>query len=386
MLERKTEELRVERLLRHFPVVALLGPRQVGKTTLAMAVAERRRGAVHRFDLENSVDVARLSDPMLALEPLRGLVVLDEVQRRPELFPALRVLADRPKRPARFLVLGSASPELLRQSSESLAGRVAHHELGPLTGGEVGAEKLDRLWRRGGFPRSFLAPSEAVSVSWRQEFVRTFLERDVPQLGLRLPPATLERFWAMLAHYHAQTWNGSELGRAFGVSDTTVRHYLDVLEGTFVVKLLRPWFENVSKRQVKAPKVYLADTGLLHTLLGISSAAELERHPKVGASWEGCAMAEVVARLGARPEECFFWATHQGAELDLLIVRGGKKLGFEFKRTSSPSLTPSMRAALDTLGLSSLDVVHAGKTTFPLAPRVRAVSWRCLGEDLSALG
>lgn len=385
MIGRDDDLRRVTWLLKQFPVVGLLGPRQVGKTTLALAYAAGSKQPVHHFDLEREADLAQLADPLLTLEPLRGLVVLDEIQRRPELFPALRVLSDRPRKPARFLVLGSASRELLRQTSETLAGRIAYHELGPFALADVGAARWRQLWRRGGFPRSFLPRAEAASNVWRHELVRTFLERDLPQLGVRIPAATLERFWAMLAHYHGQTWSGSELARAFGVSDTTVRGYLDLLVATFMVRLLPPWFENLSKRQVKAPKIYIADSGLFHTLLGLETAASLERHPKVGASWEGFALAQVVARLGARREECYHWATHQGAELDLLVVRDNRRRGFEFKRTSAPAVTTSMRIALADLRLESLDVVHAGTRTFQLAPKIRAVACARILDDLEPL-
>ncbi len=385
VIERGRDLGRVEALLRQFPVVALLGARQVGKTTLAGAVADGRSGPVHRFDLERSEDLAQLQDPMLSLESLRGLVVIDEVQRRPDLFPTLRVLADRPRKPARFLVLGSASRDLLQQSSETLAGRIAYHELGPLGLQEVGLGRWRQLWRRGGFPRAFLPRSEEASCTWRRELVRTYLERDLPLLGVRIPPATLGRFWSMLAHYHAQTWNASELGRAFGVSDTTVRGYLDLLAATFMVRVLPPWFANLAKRQVKAPKVYLTDSGILHTLLGIETAAGLERHPKVGASWEGFALTQIVARLGARADECHYWATHQGAELDLLVIREDRRRGFEFKRTSAPAVTPSMRTAIADLGLESIDVVHAGARTFTLAPNIRAVSCARILDDVDPL-
>lgn len=311
---------------------------------------------------------------MLALERLKGLVVIDEIQRRLDLFQVLRVLADRPGAKARFLVLGSASPEFLRHGSETLAGRIAYHELGGFSLAEVGAGHRDRLWRRGGFPRSYLARSEGDSREWRSQFVRTFLERDVPLLGVRLPPASLRRFWTMLAHYHAQTWNGAEIARSFGISDTTVRGYLDVLRKTFMVRLLQPWSENLGKRQVKAPKVYLSDSGLLHALIGIRDGAQLEVHPKVGASFEGFALNELVTHLRAAPEECYFWATHQGAELDLLVVRGRQRRGFEFKLTTAPTVTKSMRIATEDLRLESLDVVHAGSHTFPLAEGIRAVS------------
>ena len=326
----------VARLLRAYPVVALLGARQVGKTTLAAMVAQARRRPVATFDLENPTDVSRLADPMLSLGAVRGLVILDEVQHRPELFPSLRVLADRPRTPARFLVLGSASASLLRQASESLAGRIAFHHLDGFSLTETGVVHLRRLWLRGGFPRSYLARSDAMSLEWRQHFIRTFVERDLPQFGVQIPAGTLGRFWSMLAHYHGQTWNGAELARAFGVSDMTVRRYLDLLAATFVARVLPPWHENLGKRQVKSPKVYIADSGVLHTLLGIRSHDDLERHPKVGASWEGFGISQVVDHLRAGWDECYYWRTHAGAELDLLIVRGRKRRGFEFKRTTAP--------------------------------------------------
>ena len=365
--------------------MAILGPRQAGKTTLAGDIRRSWPGPSVAFDLEDPGDLASLADPMLTLQPLRGLVVLDEVQRLPGLFPVLRVLVDRPRSPARFLVLGSATPELLRQSSESLAGRLAFHELGGFSVDEVSIAHRDTLWLRGGFPRSYLARSGRESLDWRLDFVRTFLERDLPQLGVSISAATLRRFWTMLAHYHGQVWNASEFARSFGVSDMTVRRYLDLLTATFVVRVLLPWHENVGKRQVKSPKIYLADSGLLHALLNIPSREDLERHPKVGASYEGFAMAAVVDRLRARWNECFFWATHGGAELDLLVVRGRTRIGFEIKRSVAPVVTPSMRTALKDLGLSHLDVIHAGDRTYPLAPRIRAVALSRLLVDLTPL-
>lgn len=360
------------------PVVALLGARQVGKTTLAGQVAAAYSEKVTRFDLEDPDDLARLSEPKLALASLSGLVVIDEIQRRPDLFSILRVLADRSDTPARFLILGSAQPSMLRQSSETLAGRIAYHELGGFGRDEVGSDSTQDLWRRGGFPRSFLAASEEASVAWRRDFIRTFLERDIPQLGIDVPSATLHRFWRMLAHYHGQTWNGAELARAFGVAHTTVRRYLDILTGALVVRQLQPWHENLGKRQVKAPKVYLADTGLLHTLLGIVSQDDLEGHPKVGASWEGFIIREILHLHDVQPEEAFFWATHSGAELDLLVVRGRVRLGFEIKRSTAPKLTPSMRSAVESLKLDKLTVIHAGNHAFPLAERVEALPFGAL--------
>ncbi len=367
------------------PVVAILGTRQVGKTTLARRFLAHHPGPATVLDLEDPEDLGRLENPMLALRPLRGIVVIDEVQRRPDLFPILRVLADRPDLPARFLVLGSAGPDLLKQSSESLAGRIAYCELEGFTLDEVGEESLDRLWLRGGLPKSFLAGSDADSFEWRRNFVQTFLERDLVQLGIRIPSPTLRRFWTMIAHYHGQIWNGAELARAFGVGGTTVSRYLDVLTGALVVRQLLPWYENLQKRQVRSPKVYIADSGLLHGLLGLGTKDDLESHPKVGASWEGFGLAEIMARLGARQEEGFFWATHGGAELDLLVVRGRRRLGFEFKYTDAPRMTRSMHSALADLGLDRLDVVHAGRHTFPLSENVRALALARVWEDLEPL-
>lgn len=385
MIDRPRHQERVTWLLRTFPVVAILGARQVGKTTLARLIGESWAGPVTYFDLESAADLARLVDPALVLGPLRGLVILDEIQRRPEIFPALRVLVDRPGADTCFLVLGSASPDLLRQTSESLAGRIGYHHLRGLALDETGFAALDRLWLRGGFPRSFLAPGEAESVEWRRSFLQTFLERDLPQLGIRTPPETLRRFWSMVAHYHAQTWNGAEIARAFGVGESSVRRYLDLLTGALVLRQLLPWHANLSKRQVRSPKVFVEDSGLLHTLLGIESGEDLAGHPKVGASWEGFLVKEIVERLNARPEECFFWAAHTGAELDLLVVAGRRRLGFEVKRTSAPRLTPSMRTVMTDLGLDRLDVVHAGDATFPLAPNVRAVAARALLDEIEPL-
>jgi hypothetical protein len=385
VIERLEHLERLRDLLRQFPVVGLIGARQVGKTTLAQALAARVGGEVTRFDLENPRHLHRLDDPLFALEDLSGLVILDEIQLRPELFPVLRVLADRAGPPARFLVLGSASPDLLRQSSESLAGRIAYHELAGLSLGEVGTEHVRRLWLRGGFPRSYLTDSDAESGRWRRQFIRTYLERDLSALGLRLASTTMRRFWTMLAHYHGEIWNGSELARAFGVSHKTVRGYLDTLCSTFMARRLEPWHEDVAKRQVKSPKIYLSDSGVLHTLLGLETREDVLDHPKVGASWEGFALSEVVSHLDARPEECFFWKLHSGAELDLLVRRGNLRRGFELKLTSSPKVTRSMRSAQETLELEELVVIHAGRESFPLAPGIRAVALERLREDVAPL-
>jgi hypothetical protein len=384
-LSRPRHERELAKKLKRSPVVCILGARQVGKTTLARRLAGRASKSVTAFDLEDPADVKRLADPGLALRALKGLVVLDEVQRRPEIFPILRVLADRPRTPARFLVLGSASPDLLRQGSESLAGRIAFHELAGFDLEEVGADSWRRLWLRGGFPRSLLAASDAASFDWRKDFISSFLERDIPQLGITIPAATLRRFWSMLAHWHGQVWNASEFARAFGVSVPTVGRYLDLLAATFVVRVLPAWHENLAKRQVKAPKVYVSDSGLAHALLGLRSDHDLQGHPKAGASWEGFAIEQVVRRLGARPEECHFWGTHAGPELDLLVVRGRRRLGFEMKLAEAPSLTRSMHVALEDLGLARLDVIHAGEHTFALAPKIRAVALSRLLQDLAPL-
>ena len=382
MIARTVHIAAARKRLANFPVVAVLGARQIGKTTLAEQVAAGYTQPVHRFDLENPMDLARLDDPMLALADLKGLVILDEVQRRPELFPVLRVLADRKPRPARFLVLGSASPDLLRQSSETLAGRIAYYELPGLSLAEVGIGKLGPLWLRGGFPVSFLARSHADSRLWRDNFVQTFLERDLPQLGIRVPASTLRRFWTMLAHWHAQTWNASEFGRSFGVADNTVRHYLDILTSALVIRQLTPWHANISKRQVKAPKVYIRDSGLLHALLQIESSTDLERHPKVGASWEGFMLEQLITHLALAAEHVYFWATHGGAELDLFVRRGRQRIGFEIKRTTTPKVTPSIKAAMEALDLQEVIVLHAGDRTFPLGRNVKAVAASRLLEDV----
>jgi len=385
MIPRTRELETLVGMLKRSPAAAIVGARQVGKTTLARDFAKGGEGDCTIFDLEDPQDLARLADPMLALKDVRGLVVIDEIQRKPDLFPVLRVLADRPRRPARFLILGSASPDLLQQSSETLAGRIAYHELRGFAVDEVGIEHAKKLWLRGGFPRSFLARSHAESQEWRLEFLRTFLERDLPQLGSTVHPTTMRRFWTMLAHYHGQTWNSSEFARSFGVSDATVRRYLDWLTSALVTRQLPPWHENIGKRQVKSPKVYVADSGILHTLLNLTTVRDLEGHPKVGASWEGFVISEVIRQLRARAEECFFWGTYAGAELDLLTVRGRQRLGFEIKRTTAPSLTPSMRSALADLNLKRLDVIHAGDKTFPLAEKVRAVAFERLFIDVDPL-
>lgn len=367
------------------PVVGLLGPRQCGKTTLARAYAEcHSASSVIRFDLEDPLDLAALGNPRLALQDLCGLVIIDEIQRAPELFPLLRVLVDRPQNPARFLVLGSASRDLLRQSSESLAGRIGYIELTPFSLPETGAEVKDRLWLRGGFPPAFLAASESASRQWRKDYIATFLERDIPALGIAIAPQALRRFWTMLAHFHGQIVNLSELGRSFGAADTTIRRYMDILEATFMVRQLRPWHENINKRQVKAPKLYFRDSGLLHGLLDIPDKAALVRHPKLGPSWEGFALEEVVRASVTDPEDIWFWATHGGAELDLLVARGMHREGFEFKYTDRPASTRSMHIAIDSLKLERLTVIYPGGRRIPLAEKIEAVGLAEYVKDVMA--
>ncbi len=369
MINRRTDIKLVQAALKRSRVVALLGPRQCGKTTLARRFVPA--DSLNYFDLEDPQGLARLTEPDIALRPLRGLVVIDEIQRRPDLFPLLRVLADRRPLPARFLILGSASPDLLKQSSETLAGRV---ETVPLEGfrlADVGASAQTRHWLRGGFPLSFTARSEADSLMWRRQFLQTFLERDLPQLGVQIPAVALRRFWSMVAHYHGQTWNAAELARGLGVNESTVRRYLDLLTGVFMVRQLPPWFENLGKRQVKAPKVYVRDSGLLHVLLGVANQRDLEYHPKVGASWEGYAVEEVLKAL--RPDDAYYWATHGGAEIDLVLFKGGRRIGVECKRSDAPTMTPSMHIALADLKLDELFVVYPGERRYPLAERVEVI-------------
>ncbi|MBM4083073.1 MAG: ATP-binding protein, partial [Planctomycetes bacterium] len=325
----------------------------------------------------------RLVEPMTALRPLKGLVVIDEIQRRPELFPILRVLADRKPLPARFLILGSASPDLLRQSSESLAGRLETVTMAGFSLDEVGLKAHSRHWLRGGFPLSFLAGTEADSLVWRKNFIQTFLERDVPQWGIDAPAAALLRFWTMLAHYHGQRWNAADPARSLAVSEPTVRRYLDILSGVFMVRQLPPWHANLRKRQVKAPKVYLRDTGLLHQLLGIRSERDLLTHPKCGASWDGYAIEETIKAV--EPDEVYFWATHSGAEVDLVLLKDGQMLGVECKRVDAPRFTPSMRVAMEDLKLKQIAVVYPGPRRYPLAENIHAVPLDALVDGMAGL-
>jgi len=360
-------------------VVVLVGARQCGKTTLARQFLSE--DSFNYFDLEDPASLARLEEPMTSLRPLKGLVVIDEVQRRPDLFPVLRVLADRVSAPARFLILGSASGDLSRQTSESLAGRMEEVVIGGFTLAELGAPAEATLWRRGGFPLSYLAAAEAQSLAWRRSFIRTLLERDFPQWGVRVPAIALQRFWTMLAHYHGQTWNAAEPARALGVSESTTRRYLDLLTDALVVRQLQPWHANVRKRQVKAPKVFVRDSGLLHQLLGIGTAKALFSHPKLGASWEGFVIEQVL--MTEPHDECFYWATHQGAEIDLILRRGDQLFGVECKRTDAPRLTPSIRIAREDLRLERIAVVYPGEKRYPLSESVEAVPLADLAEPRS---
>lgn len=360
------------------PVVALLGPRQCGKTTLARSFHNsfgRSKSQIQYFDLEREDHLIRLEKPLLTLKTKSPLTIIDEVQNAPNLFRSLRVLVDESKRKSQFLILGSASRDLIRQSSESLAGRISYLELTPFQLQEVGLKKTPRLWIRGGLPLSFLASTSNKSASWRQEYISTYLERDIPSLGFKIPPRRLRKFWMMLTHYHGQIFNASEIGRSLGISDHTVKNYLDILTGTFMVRQLQPWHENLKKRQIKSPKIYFRDSGILHTLMGINKMTELQVHPKLGASWEGFIIEEVIRKLRGQSEEVYFWGIHAQSELDLLILKGTKKFGFEIKYTNTPKVTTSMKSAIDNLNLSKLTVIHAGDSSFPLSDKVEAVSY-----------
>lgn len=363
MINRDKALFSIKKNLKAYPVVAILGPRQCGKSTLAKQI-----GADYFFDLENPADVNRLSEPQLVLESLQGLIVIDEVQRMPDLFPLLRYLVDNKKQ--KYLILGSASRDLIRQSSESLAGRIHYHELGGFSLAEVGAASVHNLWLRGGYPRSFLAKTNEQSVLWRENYVSTFLERDVPQLGIQIPAITLRRFWTMVSHYHGQVINYSEIAGSFGISDVTVKKYLDILCGTFMLRQLPPWHGNLKKRLVKSPKIYFRDTGLFHSLQTINRFDDLMAHPKLGASWEGFAMHTLMRHLGFSAERFYFWGTHSGAELDLFWQNGGKNYGAEFKYSLQPKITKSMLSAQNDLHLHHLSILYPGKESYPIAKNV----------------
>lgn len=362
MIDRPSYLNQLAAAVRRSPVTTLLGPRQCGKTTLARMFGENRK-AVY-FDLESLPDRQRLQNPELILGSLQGVVILDEIQAMPALFNVLRVLVDRPKNQARFLILVSASPDIIKNVSETLAGRVEFVELSGFDLQEIGTVSWEKLWLRGGFPRSFLADSDEDSLAWREGFVRTFLERDIPQLGITIPAPAMRRFWTMLAHYHGQTWNASDLARSMGLSDKTVRSYLDILSGTFMIRQLQPWYENVSKRQVKAPKIYFRDSGLLHTLFTLPDLHSLSGHPRVGASWEGFALEQVLRIV--QPSDAFFWATYSGVEVDLFFLYRGHRYGVEVKFSEAPHVTKSMRIAFHDLNLRHLWIIYPGREAYPV--------------------
>lgn len=369
-MQRETYLHHIEKLFRVHPAVALLGPRQCGKTTLALLYSQSHPQST-RFDLEDPADLLLLENPMLVLSELEGLVIIDEVQRKPELFPILRVLIDRHKPGQKFLILGSASRDLIKQSSETLAGRLAYIEVTPFSYTETKDAK--KLWIRGGFPLAYLAKTEEDCFNWLKFYTTTFLERDIPNLGINISPQTLRRFWMMLAHYHGNTFNASEIGTSLGLAHTTVRHYLDILTGTFMMRQLQPWVENIKKRQVKTPKVYYRDSGIYHTLLGVKEENDIRYHPKLGASWEGFALEQIIRFHDVDGESCFFWGIHNQAELDLLILKDGKKLGFEIKYADAPRMTKSMQIALETLNLDSLSIIFPGTKKIPFTEKAAAI-------------
>ena len=378
MIRRKRDLLEVKKRLRTFPVVAILGARQCGKTTLAREVAFD-----HYLDLENPRDLARLANPQLALEDLQGTIVIDEIQRRPDLFPLIRYLVDRRPHRQTFLILGSASRDLIRQSSESLAGRIAYYHLGGFRIEDVGPKNLSRLWNRGAFPRSFISKTEEESRIWRENYISTFLERDIPQLGIQIPSRTLRKFWMMLSHYHGQIVNFSELGRSFGMSDVTIKKYVEILTGTFMVRTLQPWYANVGKRIVKNPKIYIRDSGIFHSLQSIHTSRGLTTHPKLGASWEGFSIQSISQMLSLRDEELFFWRTHAGAELDLFWKGGGENWGIEIKYADAPRITPSYLNVMEDLKIRHLWVVYPGKESYKLGKNITVIPLTRVQEEVT---
>ncbi len=371
-IQRTAEIELLKKLLRNNPIVAILGPRQCGKTTLSRQFSSQWPLDVTIFDLESPRDIQRLQEPLLALENIEGLIIIDEIQRSPDLFPVLRVLSDRYKK-TKYLILGSASRDLIRQSSESLAGRISYVEIGGFSLQLLGASKAEKLWIRGTFPRSFLASSEAASYQWRQDFIATFLERDIPQLGINIPAKSLGRFWKMLAHYHGQIFNASEIGKSLSVSDHTAQRYLDLLSGTFMVRQLRPWYYNTKKRIIKRPKVYFRDSGILHALFALEEKKDVLLHPKLGASWEGFALEEAIKTAQLKEDETFFWAVHAAAEIDLVFRKKGGLYGVEVKYVQAPNFTQSMRSAFKELSLKHLWIIYPGKESYPLDRNVTVI-------------
>ena len=362
VIERRGYIERLKRAISRSPIVALLGRRQCGKTTLARMICGQRPSTY--FDLESQTDLRRLANPEMILASLSGLVVIDEIQTDPALFAALRVIVDKPENKCTFLILGSASPQIVRSISETLAGRVEFVDMAGFDLAEVGSSKWKQLWTRGGFPRSFLARNDQDSFAWREGFIRTFLQRDIPQLGISIPAPAMRRFWTMLAHYHAQIWNASRMGSALGINDKTARSYLDILTQTYMIHQLQPWHENIRKRQVKSPKVYFRDSGVLHSLLDVGDFHAVTGHPQAGASWEGFAMEQIIRRI--LPSQVYYWATYGGAELDLFAVVNGKRYGIEFKFSEAPEKTKSMAAAIELLTLDKLLIVYPGEKSWPI--------------------
>lgn len=364
MIKRKLDIERVRNLIKLFPVTAIIGPRQCGKTILS-----KEMNYEHYFDLENPRDIAKLDHPQLTLEELKGLIVIDEIQRKPDLFSLIRYLVDNNKG-QRYLILGSASGSLMKQTSESLAGRIGYYNLGGFRISDIGKPGIKKLWIRGGFPKSYLSNSEEDSFIWRENYIRTFLERDIPQLGISIPSNTLRRFWTMLSHYHGQVLNYSELGRSFGVSDITVRRYIDILSGTLMVRILQPWYVNISKRLIKRPKIYIKDSGIFHTLMSIQDEGQLLSHNKLGSSWEGFALECACQSIGKSDEEMYFWSTHTSAEIDLFWQEQGKNWAIEFKYSDAPNITKSMKIAMEDLNLSHLWIIYPGKETYKLSKKI----------------
>jgi uncharacterized protein len=381
MIKREEYKKHIEEALGRSRAVALLGPRQCGKTTLARELVDK--DSPNYFDLEDPSSLIGLADPKTALASLKNIVVLDEVQRRPDLFPILRVLLDRSPLPAKFLILGSASPDLLRQSSESLAGRLEMIEMDGFGLSEVGEKEASRLWLRGGFPLSFLAKNDADSFAWRKSFIQAFLERDLRQQGINIPAISLHRFWAMLAHSHGQIWNAAPFATSLGITEPTVRRYLDILTSVFMVRQIQPWHANIKKRQVKAPKIYIRDTGVLNSLLGLKTEAEVLRHPSCGASWEGYVVEEVIHSV--EPDDVYYWATHQGAEIDLVFMKSGKMYGIEVKRADAPTMSPSMRIALEDLKLERIAVIYPGNKRYSLHKKINVVPFETVTAGMKEI-
>lgn len=374
LIPRKDELCILQKLIRSTPVTAILGARQCGKTTLANQLQSDAF-----FDLENPRDARQFETPQLTLERLKGLIVIDEIQHAPEIFPLLRYLVDhRPDH--KYLILGSASRDLIRQSSESLAGRIAYHNLGGLRFSDLPSAQLERHWLRGGFPRSFTAQAEEESYTWRMNFIQTFLERDIPQLGIAIAARTLRRFWIMLSHYHGQILNHSELARSFGISDKTVRHYIDILEGTFMIRVMQPWFTNPSKRLVKSPKLYLRDSGIFHALQSIGDNEQLLTHNKLGASWEGYIVEEISKIIAT--DSMYFYRTHNGSEVDLFWQSGGRNWGVEVKYGDSPGMSRSLANAAHDLELEHLWIVYPGRQEYPVTEKATVIPLERLRERI----